>query len=208
MRRFLLTFAACLVAAVLLASPASAATIVYTTLGSGGSYNCCSGWTISGPGSDVGATYWVGAQFTATWNSPITQIDLATGYLSGGNSFNIYLLTDSGGSPGSIMDAWLGWPAADSFGNCCALSTVTGNIPVTPGQSYWLEVQAASGDLSGTWNENNRGLTGNMYSGSGAVFTDTLPAYQIWAGEVPEPSSLLLVLPGVAALLMLRRRRR
>jgi len=192
MRRFLLMFAACLIAAVLLTPSAKAGTIVYSTLGPGGSYNCCnSNYTITGAGSMIGGPYSQAQPFTASWSSPITQIDLATGWVSGGDSFNIYLLSDNSGSPGSVITSWLGLPAASSFGSCCALSTVTGYISVTLGTTYWLEVQSAANDMWGTWNDNT---------------SDTAPAYQIWAATTPEPSTLLLLLPG-AALLLLRRRR-
>ncbi len=195
MRRFLLSFAACLVAVALLASPAGAATVTYTTFGPGDTYNTLNGDLIRGS-----TNYWVAAQFAPTTAGLLTLIRLG---LSAG-PYTVELLSDNAGAPGAdLCTVW----NLTAPGGISSIDASGCGYTLTAGQNYWLKVGPGTASMVGGWNINNQGISGPLYW-NGGHGVDTLTAFelQVDTGAIPEPSSLLLVLPA-PALLMLRRRR-
>jgi hypothetical protein len=179
--------AICLLAAVLLVAPASASTVIYSDLGPGGSYDSTQGYSLFHYGFLL-------VQFVASANGPAVQADLA---LEGNLVTAVSLWTDSGGGPGTQLCS----AQANSALSGLTTMTLAGCPALIAGQSYFIQDVLTAG--LGEWNYNNQGITGSVASvGDNA----TLPAFDVLGPDpaTPEPSTLLLLLPG-AALLVLRR---
>jgi len=136
------------------------ATVIFDSIGTGG-YNCCSGWTISGPSSVIGAEYWPAIQITPTVSGKVTSVVAGVGYVTGNNSVELAIYADSSGLPGKML-----WSADVSnlpvFG---ATSTMTVTAKVTKvkikaNTPFWVATQTDS-NSSNTWDAWNQSTTTN-----------------------------------------------
>ncbi len=198
-----LTFLA-LAAAVCIASLPAAAGTIFDDFATGNSYNCCSGWTVSGPGSPPGQ-FISANEFTAGLTGSVGEIDLAIGLVTGdgGGTAAIYTV-DNNGLPGTLLGSW-GFTAHQPFGNCCAIETITvnGGPTLTSGTSYFMVLSADNVSWD-AWNQNTVGATGidlfstdngNNWTNNGVT---TLGTFRILTGAAtPEPGTLALLASGL-----------
>lgn len=195
------------------AVPARAATVLYSNLGPGNSYNPGVGWTIMGPaGAESYAQF---ALFTPTAGGDVAQIDVALRTVAGNGSAVVSLWTESGGLPGVLLGSWF-VTSTVNFGGCCDVTSATGitGVTLTGGQSYALLLDTFGSNWL-AWNFNNQGVVGEMGhskdgGGSWTTRQDYLGAFAVYAGDetaVPEPSTLLLAGVGLIGLFAWRTRR-
>jgi hypothetical protein len=107
-----------------------------------GVYFCCYGGTISGPNSQIGATYWDAIPFTPSTNVTASKLQASVGFVSGANSVALSLNSDNGGLPGTVL-ATADASNLGTFGTCCTLASVgggSGGIALTAGTQYWVVV--------------------------------------------------------------------
>jgi hypothetical protein len=148
----------------------------------------------------------------------VSQIDLALSYVSGTNSFSVYIAADENGEPGAVIPNSR-FALAGTTGACCAaLDTIADiqNPILLTGQGEYFMVVAAANNAQGQWFENDAGVEGAYvldsmndgvdWSGPGAPGAFTLPAFDVIGSAVPEPSSLTLLVT-VAVLLWVALRR-
>jgi hypothetical protein len=148
-------------------------------------YECCVGYTISGPSSAVAATYADAMPFTPGMNATVTKIAVAVGYVTGTNAVTVSLNADSGGLPGAVLKKFnlSGLPA---FGSCCVVETHgTGGVPVTAGTQYWVVVKTTkkTKDTWDAWNLNNTDTSSQTFAfynnGSWGLTSGTLAAFKV-----------------------------
>lgn len=116
-----------------------------------GVFFCCYGFTISGPTSIIGSTYWAAVPFTPTANSTVKKVEVAVGYVTGTNGVTVSVNADAGGVPGAQL-AGGNFTGLENYGDCCQLVVASGHggVAVNQGTQYWVVVSTSSG-TSDTW---------------------------------------------------------
>jgi hypothetical protein len=132
-------------------------TVIFDSIGGGG-YNCCSGWTVSGPDSPLGEQIWTAIQITPTGSGKVTEIVAGVGYVTGSNSAELAIYSDAGGVPGTLR--WSGdvsdLPVFGSTSTTTVMAKVK-KVKIKANTPFWVAVQtdANSSDTWDAWNESN-----------------------------------------------------
>jgi hypothetical protein len=103
----------------------------------------------AGPAQSIAVSFTPNADFT------LTGVQLPLQGLAGrAGTFNIYLTTDNGGQPGTILEGWN--TAAEAFSlpqvNALGLNSIV-SPQLSAGIIYWLTVGAATSVSDGGWND-------------------------------------------------------
>jgi hypothetical protein len=116
-----------------------------------GTYFCCYGFTISGPNSQIGATYWSAVAFTPSANVLAKKIEVSAAYVTGTNGVTVGINADAGGIPGTQLAAG-NVTGLGNFGDCCTLAVAggKGGLPLSQGTQYWVVV-STSNQTADTW---------------------------------------------------------
>ncbi len=188
-------------------NPAKAGFIA-TDLGSGGSYNTTSGYTLAGPQSSSGLGYGLAVEFTVSGSSSIAfgSAQLALEYHGGANAVDILLMADNSGLPGSTLETihLTGIAAGPSL----VTATSTAHTLLAPGTNYWLAA-VASNDTYMSWMANSQGQMNHLAyrtdHGAGPSSWGTAPgnadvAFSIATAAVPAPPSFALLGVGLLGL--------
>jgi hypothetical protein len=162
---------------------------------------CSSG--LSGPNGLAPA-----ALFVSTGSFDVTQIDVALTYVEGPNDAVVALYTDVSNAPGSLLGSWT---VAGQPPNIPPVTTISGisGIALVAGGSYFIEISPGNAGTEDMWNENNVGLTGDLFDPPFGGQGLTLPAFDlIGTVATPEPSSLAVCLLAFAGALAVHLGRR
>ena len=148
-RRFFLVVSMAVLLAASSALPGKADTI-YSNLGEGGTFDTGNGWLVGGSMQVIAHQFIPAADFT------FTDAQLALGVISGGlNTVNVYLMTDSDGLPGDILELMIATDISPFPGD---LATVTSKVQPTlgAGTPYWIVASAPGANEE--WNFNSTGV--------------------------------------------------
>ena len=206
-------------ALVLIAPTAARATVIFSNLGSGSSYDTTGG-NIVGDGLDgYGYNYALGGTFTPTANYTLGSFQLALNGVFGSNTdvVNVALTNASAGLPGSTIESFS--IAAGTLGllgnnNPLIFENSILNPLLSAGTQYWITVSTAI-TSSVAWNWNNIGDTADVATsldgGStwGGPYGQTPGAFEVDSlsqTSVPEPSTMLLLVFGLAGLAGFRKK--
>jgi len=133
-------------------------TKIYSNLGTATDAYSNSGWTLSGPGSALGLTQYVGMPFVSSVDAHVHQVRAALQYLgSGANQANLSLYSDAGGVPGTLLAGPVTVTDLPLFYTCCKLAVASfpTSVAITAGTLYWVVADTpATGtgsDLAGVW---------------------------------------------------------
>ena len=195
----------------LLAQSAAARTVVFTNLAAAPPlYDCCFGLIV---GDFSGDEFDLAVSFTPSVSATLDSLDLGIGFNRGTNAVDVWLIEDSGGTPGSILESYVGQPPSGSSDS--ALLTLSSALHplLVAGTQYWVAVSAQQLPSSFAWKDNitgDDGVASRTNGGSWQVFAgETASALRVNATPiaVAEPTSLLLWGTAVAVTALRRFRR-
>lgn len=130
--------------------------VIFDSIGTG--YNCCGGWTISGPSSQIGSEIWTAIQITPTVSGKLKKLVAGVGYVNGNNAAQLAVYSDNAGVPGTML--WSGdvtnLPVFGSTSTATVTAKVT-KVKVKSGTPFWVSVQTDSNSANtwDAWNESN-----------------------------------------------------
>jgi hypothetical protein len=135
-------------------------TVIFDSIGTGG-YNCCTGWTISGPSSQIGEQIWAAIQITPTVTAKVKHVVAGVGYVNGNNAAELAIYKDASGVPGTMV--WSGdvssLPAFGSTSTGTVQAKVKG-VRIKANKPFWVAIQTDS-NSSNTWDAWNLSNTTN-----------------------------------------------
>ncbi len=207
-RRVVWLFAEVLALLSMFASPTQTrADIIYDNF-PGDRYISFTGWTV---GLGAGQVFEQGEGFRPAGNDfSLSRIELGLGLLQGPNEIDVRLMSDAGGAPGSVIEAFhlsgvLGpWPGVNPP---VVVDSILHPI-LTAGEQYWIVLSATSPDTTAVWGDNSFNIFGPH-----AIRRDGLPwnvlgnaissAFRVSGTPltpIPEPAGLLSL--GVGLLIL------
>lgn len=133
--------------------------VIFDSIGT--AYNCCGGWTVSGPSSQIGSEIWSADQITPTVSGKVTKVVAGVGNVNGNNAAQLAIYTDASGIPGTLL--WSGdvtnLPVFGSTSTMTVSAKVKG-VKITANTPFWVSVQTDS-NSSNTWDAWNISNTTN-----------------------------------------------
>lgn len=191
------------------ASEARADTVVFSNFGPGMTFNQTQGLAITGSNLFGGVIF--AHAFTPSETVAFSSAQVAMLLVAEPNTFQVVLMTSSGGLPGNILET-INFTAPTSAGIVTANSTL--HSVLNSGTQYWLAVFAPEPDTFGIWQlalndfstPQARGFTSP--TGPWVMGEVNRSAFQINGEPVPEPSTMLLLGTGLATLGAAVRKRR
>jgi PEP-CTERM motif len=192
------------------------AEVVFSNLGSGGSFNTTLHQSYA-VGLVSGDEQVLAVPFTASGTASLTDVELALVQDIGSSAVNVFIESDSGGTPGSIL-ASLTQVGSFTSTTTPALVDFTCStcIGLVSGTEYFVVAQQSNQSTDeSAWQYNSTGGTGTIsydFTGSNTgpwLSTGglTLPAFQVNGAAVPEPSSIALLAVALGGMIVASRRR-
>lgn len=183
------------------------ATVIFTSLSATGTYNQTYGNIVVGDsenpfGFDAGSA----APFVpdATYTLDYVELGVSGGWFAPTDEIEVILSSSDGGRPGAQMESLgtvSGFPAFGDSNSYLAQATSSVHSTLVGGSQYWIVLLPATSYTDAVWNTNTEGFTTRGWQGPDWVVDDGLAgAMRVVGTAVPEPSSLVLLGAGLAAL--------
>jgi len=197
----------------LAAIPAFASSTLYTTLGPGGSYNASGYFGVGGNYLTVADPFSLGAAATVS-DAVLALGNVTNSYYVNDDPVSVFIESDSGGSPGSVLASLTQVGTIPSIGNGfdggLVTFTCSGSACNLGAGSYWLVALESDSHTFQAWDYTYNSATSTIEASGIASATgpwssapNNEEAFEIdgaGAPPVPEPSSFLLLASGLAGL--------
>ncbi|MCK5506187.1 MAG: PEP-CTERM sorting domain-containing protein [Thermodesulfovibrionia bacterium] len=187
-------------------APSAGADTVFSNFGSGDAYNETSAWIIRGDNYTNNNFDEAFAFTPLTYDYTLDTIELAVGIAGGVNELDVWLMSDTGGQPGSIIESFnFNNQMANAYdGGSILLANSTLNPVLSAGTQYWLAADAPQSDSNIRWFTNSTSDFGPIASRLNLdpwnTSTGIRSAFRISGTVVPEPVSTILFVTGGATL--------
>jgi len=189
----------------LFCATAGATDVLYTTLGPGGEYDTSSGYFVDG------SNYYnqvLAMAFTPSSSENMVDAVLALGNYAGSNSpINVYLESDAGGQPGSVLASLTQQGTIQPFSGGGSLITFNcgGCGTVTAGTQYWIVAKESDPNTEQAWMYAYQDQVGDLAfnqvgseNGPWNLYNGTISGFRV-DGSVPEPGTLVMLGSGIVA---------
>ncbi len=181
-------------------------------------YSTLGGWAIGWPDGnfDQGDRF----SFPGTQSYSLASVELALALQEGANAVDVWLMTDAGGQPGTILESFSFIGVMKPFDGMLVPPLVgysTSHPILEPDTYYWLIASAPDDTAtSAAWYFNSADMVGahatRQLDGPWCLVDDTLGAFRIngtpYAVHAPLPGAALLVAIGIGTAGSALRRRR
>jgi len=187
----------------------SAATVLFSSFGTGDSFDISGGSTVSGADVVNMGTQTIGNAFTVSGgNFQLGSIEVATFLQDGDNSLKISLAADNSGLPGATLESFSLSSLTYYPGTILSVSSIT-NPLLLNGGVYWVVLEAGASNTEAAWCSSQPHVDGPSAWNNGTDWATNAPNFQAFrVTSVPEPGTVsLLILGAAVSLLRLPRRR-
>ncbi len=202
-------------AAVLAAGPVPA-DVVYNSFGPGDTYLTSGGWLIAGSAvSGTGTVKAAAMPFVPTADYYFDSLDLVLARFSGPNIVKIALMSDNANAPGLEMESWTLTNAMGGPSGAVVHVNSASNPQLSSSLQYWVAAFPGDSYTYAKWLPSSTGTVSSVALGDDGNWTllcRTPGAFRVTghpgSPEIPEWSSLMLVLAGGLSLAAVRMRRK
>ncbi len=186
------------------AATASATDVLYTSLGPNGEYDTGSGYFVDG------SNYYnqvLALPFNPAKSEQVADAVLALGNYQGGNSpVSLFLESDNGGQPGSILATLTQQGTIPPFPGGLVQFNCTSCPVVNNGTQYWIVAQETDPNTEQAWMfayQDEQGTLAFNQLGSNTgpwnIYNGTISGMRVDGVGVPEPGTLALLGSGLFA---------
>ncbi len=215
------SYAAAFVITLGVAAPSTADPIAlaFSNFAGNGVLTCCGGWGVPGGGLVGEPNQDRGFEFTPLISGKLSSLELVMRLDPNSeiNEVDVIIAASSRGLPDTVLESFHlsnALPLAEEEGAFVPLTAITSSMRplLRAGTPYWV-FASTTGRLDAIWLSNDTGASGlTSFRNEGEEWFGPLPtagtgALRISAEPVPEPSTILLLLSGCAAVAAARGRR-
>jgi hypothetical protein len=195
-----------LVAIAILFAGTGRASVIFTDLGAGNTYDCCTGDGASGS-AIVSGPLDTADTFTPSTTATFGDLLIGLSFFPGTGEDDlavVSLVDDSSGSPtGAVLESWDvgGLPQFGTTSSIVQTLVTDTTITLTSGTPYWILIAPEDANSDVVWNASlTSGAITEINSGSGWTTTAGEEAFEVDSSSSPEPGSWLLLGTGIALM--------
>ncbi len=186
----------CIVVLAACAGLATGQTFVYNNFGANWTYTTNTGYTIS-VGAPVNTDWDQGNSFIPSQSGYLTDVWAAVNHVTGDNTMELWLMSDSNGEPGTILETFkfMNAMVPGGFGslNPPLHGVASGTTYLDSNKKYWLIASTPGPNSWCAWNYSLNDFGERAARRDMGAWTITQSQKAAFAIAIPEPASLALL---------------